>query len=549
MQKLRMNWGHAATMLVFLGTLGLAINAGVYAWRFTTPDVPISDEWLLLAEWNKSNSTAEWLLQPLFGHRYPVGKAVWLGLLQLSGFNFRVCTLATVVLLTATAYLLLLTLRRWRGSTRVADIIIPVLMLHLGHSFNLTMGFQVTFALWCYAMAGWLWCAVATQQNPRWYWSLGQAVYAIVMLLSGGFGIISAVALTLWCMWQACVSRGTQQKWNSLAMLLVASAFILLWLTKPEAPTFRSSDKPIGVGALLYLATGLGDWFVPHPDWISWLTDLMMLFLVLCGMFMILQIRTHRVSHPITVPILTILILATITTMVRGVGVGTRFVSPSAVGLSSLVMLCLANLRLWLIGETTVLVLAGLLLWLNHEPAQRFGYQIRSTARELRQDIEEGMPPIFLQGKYEGTQIMAIGGLSDNVLSLRSVAPLRLAKLPENPKYSSQCATVLPTVFDMSAGSRNWGKTLYQAPITPVIGMEMHISTHTAPGWQRIAVEWTDADTGQPHRVETFTPAQPIVTVLRVPMTGRPTEVRLVPISHVGGFKIHTASWMFPDVR
>jgi len=542
--------------LLFVHAVAVAgcLYAGWFVLKNATATLPICDEWYLLADWQQSESTGPWLLKHHFDHRYPFGKAAWLGLLKIGRYDFRLPMIATVGLLTATAILGLWCLRNLRGWSHPVDAIVPALLFHLGHHFNLLMGYQVTFALFAYAVVGWLWCVLNWERVGKKRWLVGAMSYAVIALGSGGFGLVWAVPFALWCGWVAWRHRGFARGCSSLSAIIAVAysawVFSTRLLVGEEGTAPDRSISALCQGTLSYLATGFGDWHIASP-WQTWVV--LGLTVILYLVAFIAVCRTNVPGRWALLAILFLLIgLGFATSWIRGVGFGSRFVTPSAIGLMSCFIAIIRGFpglaeRLWL----PVLALGTAMVWLNHEPAKRYGYQLRTAAAEFRRDVDAGLEPLFLQGKYEGTMLVVIGGLAESLDVLRGVPelPFRNVAVDRPHRFASIEGPSFPLHYRCGADQlANPPVIRLPDPPEDAIGVLLIVSTVDAPGWQRMVLNGNDRTTGERHSVETFTPWLPKRKMaLAIPLRTRSTEIELRPVSHIEGIDVESGSWILRD--
>ncbi len=110
-------------------------------------NLPRLDEWEFVTVVCGNEGGAKWVFARHNEHRFPLARAVFLGLHAATGQNFRAGMWLTVVLLSVSAAAIGLTARRIRGRSALIDLFIPVLLLNAGHAENLTMGYQIAFTL------------------------------------------------------------------------------------------------------------------------------------------------------------------------------------------------------------------------------------------------------------------------------------------------------------------------------------------------------------------------------------------------------------------
>ena len=106
--------------------------------------VPYYDDWDLVDRLTGVEPvTPTWLWELHNSHRLPVPKVLGLGLLKVSGIDFRSEMFASVAALSAAAAAMIWTARRVRGWTSYTDAFFPLLLLHGGLCRVLLWGWQL----------------------------------------------------------------------------------------------------------------------------------------------------------------------------------------------------------------------------------------------------------------------------------------------------------------------------------------------------------------------------------------------------------------------
>ena len=106
---------------------------------------PFSDDWQLLPyAAGRRTVTGSWLWQQHNEHRIPLVKALNVVLLRAFDFDYRATTMANALVLSALALTLVLAVRHYRGTSRLRDAAIPLVMLN-PHVPALQWGVQAQF--------------------------------------------------------------------------------------------------------------------------------------------------------------------------------------------------------------------------------------------------------------------------------------------------------------------------------------------------------------------------------------------------------------------
>lgn len=160
-------FGRFVTGLVVLSWLAMTAQACVFVGRYGH-NLPRQDEWEFVPVLTGHADSVRWVVSKHAEHRFPLARAVYLGLHAGSGRDFRAGMWVTVALLSASAALLLLAARKSRGRSDLIDLLVPVLLLNAGHAENFTMGYQIAFTLTVGLLAAFAGVAVwADRIGPR----------------------------------------------------------------------------------------------------------------------------------------------------------------------------------------------------------------------------------------------------------------------------------------------------------------------------------------------------------------------------------------------
>jgi hypothetical protein len=208
------------TRVVFGGWAVLAVALVGFVARFGL-NSPVSDEWHFVPELTGERPAAAWVLAPHNEHRYPLSRALWLGLHRLTGFDFRAPMLLSVVLLAGTSLALLRAARQVRGRSHPADLLIPALLLHFGHWENWLTGYQLALTVPVAAVGLSLAAVLTTGEAPSRGRVFGVGAAAMIAALNGGAGVLLGVPLAVWAALAAVRSR----RWAGLVLPTLAIGY------------------------------------------------------------------------------------------------------------------------------------------------------------------------------------------------------------------------------------------------------------------------------------------------------------------------------------
>lgn len=241
------------------GVFVLGVWAGlvVLALAFVTtfgPSFPRWDDFALVPKLIGTELvTWDWLWDQHNEHRVVLPKLILLGLLRLSGGDFRAGMLFNVAALAVLALGLARVGRRRLGTWRETDAFFPLALLHLGHAANLLWGWQVQFVLSTVLAGGILLLIVSRPGWPGTGKALGIGALLALLPFCGANGLALVPALALWLLAAAFArARGTMpyRRRAALACLTtaaVAIALVVLYFRGYRAASQHASDGDIAV--------------------------------------------------------------------------------------------------------------------------------------------------------------------------------------------------------------------------------------------------------------------------------------------------------------
>jgi len=126
----------------------LMLLAGVFFVAARGDNLPFGDDFEMVEALTGTRPvTLSWLWAQHNEHRIFLPRLVMLALYKVSGNDFRAAMYFDVLLLAATAVILIRAAGQVRGRTAYTDAIFPVALLHWGHWENLIWFIQVTYVL------------------------------------------------------------------------------------------------------------------------------------------------------------------------------------------------------------------------------------------------------------------------------------------------------------------------------------------------------------------------------------------------------------------
>lgn len=482
-----------------------------------TSALPVQDEWEMLGR-RYEMPFGDWLFQHHNEHRYPLGRLVWMGSLQISGFNFRVPMYLSVGLLTAAAVLLQWTARRLRGWTHPLDAVSAVLLLHWGHTFNLLMGYQVVFTLFAYAVAGWVWCGVNWSSTQRVGWAWGAAVYAVSLIFAGGFGVVVTPAVAGWLVYTGW-TLARCRRWGSTIVFALLAVGVTgysgwSWVTMPRTgvehlhPIQQADRWLLATGD--YLSGAFGFWGAEREGgWIRGMVTISVLAMYLVGVLSAGRWILHPESGRRAAGVVLLAVLmgtagaALAVGLARpGMALGGRFATPSAVGLAVAVVAAGTGLRYR--PRVAVTVAGGVVVLAVGTQVQTFpdanamGEQMHSSLAGFRTDLLAGTPPVVLTGRHGGSFGVLVGAyLPDALPRFKQAGAGIFARMADDPPYivvPVEGATLPAPVEPLPEGGL---PLILPAPPPGAFAVRVSMAQGPYVGWQRVICIWTDPTIGR----------------------------------------------------
>jgi hypothetical protein len=223
------------------GALGLVEKYG-------TKTLPQSDELWVLHDAGVGIHL-QWLWKTWAEHRIPLAKLLWKGVLQLSGYNFRVGDFLTVGLLAATALAMIGAAGWIRGRLIVADAFFPLAVLNFGQAQVFLWWWQVNHVLAPVVASAILIVLVLRGSNlqPRDAALTGTCL--ILLALCGPGGLPYVVAFAAWLIGWGLANwfsfSASQRRWALCSTSTVAIALLLvIFYFIHYTPYFPANDQP-----------------------------------------------------------------------------------------------------------------------------------------------------------------------------------------------------------------------------------------------------------------------------------------------------------------
>ncbi len=259
------------------GALGFVI--AVWAWLTVLNlayvslfglNFPFADDLVFLPVLSGSQPLSfGWLWEPLNEHRFFLARFAAWAMARAFDNDLRFTFLLNAALSSATGLMLLLSIRRERGFSRLLDIACPIFAMSWMHWWNFLSGVGLIFAIFQFAVAG-LICGVLLQFWNSARRSLLSGLCMISLPLNGGMGLVAAFPVTLFFYYCAGVqwrSRNPGARFRAFVLLasaLASSAVIGVYLASgPVRVDLYPDPQSVSDVALTFLRVSslpLGPW-------------------------------------------------------------------------------------------------------------------------------------------------------------------------------------------------------------------------------------------------------------------------------------------------
>ena len=181
-------WGVWLTMLA----TRLSLTA-----KYASSSIPLADEWFLLDVAPRSFSLS-WLWEQWAEHRVPVAKAIWLGALRLTDYDFRFGNFFLILAWAAMAAGMILVSKAIRGRTSYSDAFFPLALLTLGQGVNFFWWWAVNQMIAPLVACILLMIIVLRGKDLPPRLALATAILLVLLPLCGPGGLPYVVVLAVW---------------------------------------------------------------------------------------------------------------------------------------------------------------------------------------------------------------------------------------------------------------------------------------------------------------------------------------------------------------
>jgi hypothetical protein len=171
-------------------------------------NLPGPDEWHLVPIWvGKAPLTWSYLFSRHNEHILPLSREFLIALARITHGDFRAGMFASVLILSAAAFALIRAASRIRGRPSLADIALPLLLLHLGHRQNVLQGWNVHNALFAGVAIAILLLLLDFPSRFAKKRTIALGLLLILLAYTGAAGHVVSVILCLWLLLYSLLAR------------------------------------------------------------------------------------------------------------------------------------------------------------------------------------------------------------------------------------------------------------------------------------------------------------------------------------------------------
>lgn len=386
--------------------------ASLYFVRHYGINIPFWDEWdeIVPVLAGEQSANFAWLWSQHNEHRVLLPRLIFIVLLKLTDNDFRSGMFFSVTALAVLAAAMMIVARHLRGRWSLTDALVPMVLLHWGHSENFVSGYQVAFVLPA-VLAGIILLAIVKCRASL---SLGGIVLvgSCLVLLPEccACGLVLVPALAAWLAWigvrQWYVARSAELTplfFTGAALLASALYFVGYQWPAHSQPGHSLAD--IGQTALEFGTMSFGPGVVDHWYWCSpTLSGMLVATVVLLTTVACRQPLERARAAGLLTYLTAFVCLALAVGLGRDSGFGLRYAILAAP------FLCSIYFAWFLYGGRVVsrlvplalLLLASFFQWGNFDKGLEFADSHRQALSSFKHSLQSGMSPTELAEHYTG---------------------------------------------------------------------------------------------------------------------------------------------------
>lgn len=504
-------WCLWAVLLAWLGSI-------VYHYGH---NLPVCDEWnFVLDFYSSGKQRLAWLIEKHMEHRFPLGRVVFLGVLEATGFNFQAGMFLTVGLLGGASAALMLAARKLRGRTELSDLVFALLFLSHGHTENLFMGYQIVFTITVFCLALFVLAATYSQTFASAKILIGATALLIAISMGGWLGLVFVPPLGLWIAWQQWRTgeSGKLRRYAvfsgvALVAVYLAVSLYMLFAMRPESLLQSGPSLSTRLSALVeVMGIGLGPGLGGRPELAAKGAAVIVIQVLAASALAAIGWRRpseRGVAWGLLAVLLGVWAFALSIAFSRGSGFASRYAAFTAFGVA-IPFLTIARYAPGYVSSTlmTIVVIVGAVLFFpgNVKHARYQGQFMEQRYREVLVDIDAGMPIDVLALRHVDFWLRT--NEAWRVLWEHHFPLIKNAPAPQNGE-----AVPIHLARDGVARDQLGAFNRYRVEL-PETRKVAYIRVKFRPGsqvdWESMRFRWNDPVTGETHQSAVYLWVRPL---------------------------------------
>ncbi len=235
--------------VVGIGWALLLLVALAYVWKYGS-NVPYWDDWILVpALTAEEGPPLGYFWEQNNEHRLALSRLLLVAWISLAGMDFRAPLFVQVAILGALALGLVRLMARLRGHARLTDLVIPVLLLNLGHHDNFLWTWQLQHVLVMALVGALLVLILASGRRMTWPTVLLTGLLLVALPGCGAPALAYVPCGLLWLAWAGWSAIGTRDP-GSVPRAGLAFACVAAGLAAAAAYLYdlQTYEEPPAVG-------------------------------------------------------------------------------------------------------------------------------------------------------------------------------------------------------------------------------------------------------------------------------------------------------------
>jgi hypothetical protein len=400
-------WANGPRVFVLVVWLFMSVVAARHIMRYGR-NIPIGDDYTLIPYWTGEKPvTLSYLWEQHNEHRVPFYKIILVSLGRLTKADVRAGMWLNFTLLSATALIGTLQLGRIRGQSNWTDAIIPLLLLHLGHTRTFTFT-GMLHPVGCTVINFAILLLIGS--IPREGMSLRRALTLVFCVACmTGWGANSLPVVPVLGVWLGYAGLQQWRQRKRVGAVLLAGAvvawalcgiYLLGWHRNPGHPVSPSVWQSLwSILNVLSLASGHVD--TSHRILYALAVVVALVVAAALGVRVVRRQPEERLRA-------TGLLALVVGVFAMALAIGharTWYAETGSFGIHYVLVMSPLLVAAYLIAakyaparaapvlQTALFTLVAVSAWQNYGPGEKWGAQMRAIVRAIEVDIRAGSPP------------------------------------------------------------------------------------------------------------------------------------------------------------